>query len=174
LLCSGKGKKKMNQNSMDCLQMRTYEAQLSAEGKRFAIVAGRFNELIVSRLIGGAMDCLVRHGAQKENISLAWVPGAFEIPLAARRLAASGEYDAVITLGAVIRGGTPHFEYVASEVTKGVASVGLETGIPVIFGVLTTNNIDEAVERAGAKAGNKGWEAALSAIEMAGLMKLLP
>lgn len=130
--------------------------------------------MISDRLVGGAVDCLLRHGAGKQEISIVKVPGAFEIPLAARRLALSGKFDAVITLGAVIRGATPHFEYVSAEVSKGVASVGLETGVPVIFGVLTTNSIDEAVERAGTKAGNKGWDAAMSAIEMAGLMDILP
>lgn len=154
--------------------IETIEAQLKGEGKRFAIVAGRFNDLISTPLVGGALDCLIRHGAARENISLTWVPGAFEIPLAAQRLAASGTYDAVITLGAVIRGATPHFDYVASEVAKGVASVGLQTGVPVIFGVLTTNCIEEAIERAGTKSGNKGWDAALSALEMAGLMQMLP
>lgn len=147
---------------------------MNAGSKRFAIVSGRFNDLISDRLVGGAVDCLLRHGAGKQEISIVKVPGAFEIPLVARRLALSGKFDAVITLGAVIRGATPHFEYVSAEVSKGVASVGLETGVPVIFGVLTTNSIDEAVERAGTKAGNKGWDAAMSAIEMAGLMDILP
>ncbi|AHC13943.1 6,7-dimethyl-8-ribityllumazine synthase [Salinispira pacifica] len=155
-------------------EIRHYEAQLNAGSKRFAIVSGRFNDLISDRLVGGAVDCLLRHGAGKQEISIVKVPGAFEIPLVARRLALSGKFDAVITLGAVIRGATPHFEYVSAEVSKGVASVGLETGVPVIFGVLTTNSIDEAVERAGTKAGNKGWDAAMSAIEMAGLMDILP
>lgn len=164
----------MNSESTNATEIRRYEAQLNAGNKRFAIVSGRFNDLISDRLVGGAVDCLLRHGAQRDAIGLIKVPGAFEIPLAARRIALSGEYDAVITLGAVIRGATPHFEYVSAEVSKGVASVGLETGVPVIFGVLTTNSIDEAVERAGTKAGNKGWDAAMSALEMAGLMNILP
>jgi 6,7-dimethyl-8-ribityllumazine synthase len=145
------------------------EGILNASGKRFAIVASRFNELITKKLLEGAIDCLVRHNAQTDAIAIAWVPGAFEIPLAAKRMAKSGAYDAVICLGAVIRGNTPHFDYIAAEVTKGVASVGLSTDVPVIFGVLTTDSIDQAVERAGTKAGNKGWDAALSAIEMTDL-----
>jgi 6,7-dimethyl-8-ribityllumazine synthase len=145
------------------------EGILNASGKRFGIVASRFNELITKKLLEGAIDCLVRHNAQTDAIAIAWVPGAFEIPLAAKKMAKSGRYDAVICLGAVIRGSTPHFDYIAAEVTKGVASVGLSTEVPVIFGVLTTDNIDQAVERAGTKSGNKGWDAALSAIEMADL-----
>jgi 6,7-dimethyl-8-ribityllumazine synthase len=145
------------------------EGILNASGKRFGIVASRFNELITKKLLEGSIDCLVRHNAQPENITILWVPGAFEIPLAAKKMASSGKYDAIICIGAVIRGNTPHFDYISAEVTKGVASVGLTHGIPVIFGVLTTDTIDQAVERAGTKAGNKGWDAALSAIEMVDL-----
>jgi 6,7-dimethyl-8-ribityllumazine synthase len=152
---------------------RTLEARLSAEGKKFAIVASRFNDFITDRLVGGAMDALVRSGARDEDIDLVKVPGAFEIPLAAKGLAAKGRYDAVICLGAVIRGSTPHFDYVSAEVSKGVATVGLEAGIPVIFGVLTTDTVEQAIERAGTKAGNKGWSAAVSAIEMANLMDVI-
>jgi 6,7-dimethyl-8-ribityllumazine synthase len=145
------------------------EGILNASGKRFGIVASRFNELITKKLLEGAIDCLVRHNAQTEGIAIVWVPGAFEIPLAAKKMAKSGKYDAIICIGAVIRGNTPHFDYIAAEVTKGVASVGLSTEVPVIFGVLTTDTIDQAVERAGTKSGNKGWDAALSAIEMTDL-----
>jgi 6,7-dimethyl-8-ribityllumazine synthase len=146
------------------------EGLLNASGKRFGIVASRFNELITKKLLEGSIDCLVRHGATTDAISIAWVPGAFEIPLAAKKMAQSGKWDAVICLGAVIRGNTPHFDYVAAEVAKGISNVSLEIETPVIFGVLTTDTIDQAVERAGMKAGNKGWNAALSAIEMADLM----
>jgi 6,7-dimethyl-8-ribityllumazine synthase len=146
------------------------EGLLNASGKRFGIVASRFNELITKKLLEGAIDCLVRHGANVDAISIVWVPGAFEIPLAAKKMAKSGKWDSIICLGAVIRGGTPHFDYVAGEVAKGVASVGLEVETPIIFGVLTTDSIDQAIERAGTKSGNKGWSAALSAIEMADLM----
>jgi 6,7-dimethyl-8-ribityllumazine synthase len=149
------------------------EGQLMAEGLRFAIVVSRFNDFICSRLVDGAMDTLKRHQASEENITLVKVPGAFEIPLAAKRLAFSGQYDAVICLGAVIRGSTPHFDYVAAEVSKGVAAVGLESNIPVAFGVLTTDSLEQAIERAGSKAGNKGSEAAMAAIEMANLFKEL-
>ncbi|MGG1660508.1 6,7-dimethyl-8-ribityllumazine synthase [Brevibacillus sp. NRS-1366] len=151
--------------------MKTFEGHLVGTGLRVGIVAGRFNELIVSRLVGGALDALKRHGVEEENVDVAWVPGAFEIPLIAKKMAESGRYDAVITLGAVIRGSTPHFDYVCNETAKGVASLSLSTGIPVIFGVLTTDSIEQAIERAGTKAGNKGWEAAASAIEMANLSK---
>ena len=133
----------------------------------------RFNELLSSRLLSGAMDALVRHGAAESDIDVAWVPGAFEIPLVAGKLATSGRYDAVIALGVVIRGGTPHFEYVSAEVSKGVAKVTLDTGVPVMFGVITADTIDQAVERAGTKAGNKGWEAAEAAIEMVNLVKAM-
>jgi 6,7-dimethyl-8-ribityllumazine synthase len=145
------------------------EGKLNAKGKKFGIIASRFNELISNQLISGAKDCLLRHECKETDITVAWVPGSFEIPLAAKKLAKSKNYDAVICLGAVIRGGTPHFDYIAAEVSKGIANVGLETGMPVIFGVLTTDTIEQALERAGTKAGNKGWDAALSAIEMVDL-----
>ncbi|MGF9907042.1 6,7-dimethyl-8-ribityllumazine synthase [Brevibacillus porteri] len=151
--------------------MRTFEGHLVGTGLRVGIVAGRFNELIVSKLVGGALDALKRHGVEDKQVDVAWVPGAFEIPLIAKKMAESGRYDAVVTLGAVIRGSTPHFDYVCNETAKGVASLSLSTGIPVIFGVLTTDNIEQAIERAGTKAGNKGWEAATAAIEMANLSK---
>lgn len=151
--------------------MKTYEGYLVGTGLRMGIVAGRFNEFIVSKLVGGAIDALKRHGVAEEDIEIAWVPGAFEIPLIAQKMAESGKYDAVITLGAVIRGSTPHFDYVCNECAKGVASISLRTGIPTIFGVLTTDSIEQAIERAGTKAGNKGWEAATAAIEMASLSK---
>ncbi|MCK8060345.1 MULTISPECIES: 6,7-dimethyl-8-ribityllumazine synthase [unclassified Fusibacter] len=150
--------------------MRIFEGNLIAQGKKFGIVVGRFNEFIGSKLLGGALDTLKRHGVKEEEIEITWVPGAFEIPLIAKKLAVSGRYDAVITLGAVIRGATPHFEVVSSEVSKGVASASLDTGVPIIFGVLTTDSIEQAIERAGTKAGNKGSEAAATAIEMANLM----
>lgn len=146
------------------------EGMLDGTGKRFGIVASRFNDFISRKLIDGAMDCLVRHKVATDSITLAWVPGAFEIPLVAQKLARSKQFDAIICLGAVIRGGTPHFDYIAAEVTKGVAAVSMQESIPVIFGVLTTDTIDQAIERAGTKAGNKGWSAALSAIEMADLL----
>jgi 6,7-dimethyl-8-ribityllumazine synthase len=149
------------------------EGQLSAAGKRFAIVASRFNELISKKLLEGAIDCLVRHNGEKDTITVVWVPGAFEIPLIAKKLAASGKFDALICLGAVIRGNTPHFDYIASEVSKGIAKINLDHLVPVIFGVLTTDSIEQAVERAGTKSGNKGWDAAVSAMEMADLMKKL-
>ncbi|MGZ0050676.1 6,7-dimethyl-8-ribityllumazine synthase [Brevibacillus gelatini] len=151
--------------------MRTFEGHLVGTGLRVGIVAGRFNELIVSKLVGGALDALKRHGVEEDSVDVAWVPGAFEIPLIAKKMAESGRYDAIVTLGAVIRGATPHFDYVCNEVAKGVASLSLSTGIPVIFGVLTTDNIEQAIERAGTKAGNKGWEAATAAIEMANLSR---
>ncbi|MFB3882566.1 MAG: 6,7-dimethyl-8-ribityllumazine synthase [Armatimonadota bacterium] len=154
--------------------MSTYEGKLLAEGLRFAIVASRFNELIVRRLLGGALDALKRHGAAEESIDTAWVPGGFELPLVAGKLAESGKYDAVICLGAIIRGATPHFEFVASEAAKGIAQVALRTGMPVIYGVLTADTIEQAIERAGTKAGNRGADAALAAIEMANLMRELP
>ncbi|MBI2299122.1 MAG: 6,7-dimethyl-8-ribityllumazine synthase [Armatimonadetes bacterium] len=152
---------------------KTYEGQLLGQGLRFAVVVARFNELISSRLLGGCRDALRRHGVDDEAVDVAWVPGSWEIPLVAQKLAASGRYDAVICLGAVIRGGTPHFEYVAAEAAKGVAHASLATGRPVIFGILTTNSIEEAVERAGTKHGNKGSDAAVAAIEMANLMRAL-
>ena len=153
--------------------MSTYEGNLIATGLKFGIVVARFNELLSSRILSGAKDALVRHGVAEEDIDVAWVPGAFEVPFGASRLAATKKYDAVIALGVVIRGGTPHFEYVASEVAKGVAKITLETGIPVTFVVITADTIEQAVERAGTKSGNKGWEAAEAAIEMANLVKTM-
>lgn len=153
--------------------MNVLEGNLNATGMKAAIVVARFNELITSRLLAGALDGLRRHGAAEEDITVAWVPGAMEIPLAARRLAESGRHDAVICLGAVIRGATDHYRYVAGEAAKGIAQVGLQTGVPVIFGVLTTDTIEQAVERAGTKAGNKGFEAAMTAIEMVNLLRAL-
>ena len=144
---------------------------LDAGGFRFALLVSRFNEFISSKLLAGALDVLKRHGAAEEDIGVFWVPGCFEIPLAAKKIAKSGHYDAVVCLGAVIRGDTPHFEYVASEVTKGIAQVGLETEIPVMFGIITSDSLEQAIERAGTKAGNKGWDAALGAIEMVNLLK---
>ena len=151
--------------------MKTYEGKLIAEGLKFGIIVGRFNEFIGGKLLGGAIDALKRHGVEEDEIEIDWVPGAFEIPLVAKKMVKSKKYDAVICLGAVIRGSTPHFDYVSSEVTKGVASVSLETEVPVIFGVLTTDTIEQAIERAGTKAGNKGYDAAVTAIEMANLLK---
>ncbi|MDR0306837.1 MAG: 6,7-dimethyl-8-ribityllumazine synthase [Chitinispirillales bacterium] len=145
------------------------QGMLSGSGKSFGIIAGRFNELITSKLLDGALDCLERHGVNANDITVCWVPGAFEIPVAAQRMARSKKHDAVICLGTVIRGSTPHFDYVASEVSKGIAKVSLDESLPVIFGVLTTDSIEQAVERAGTKAGNKGWDAALGALEMADL-----
>ena len=147
-----------------------YEGKLSAEGKTFGIVISRFNEFITRKLLDGALDCLRRHGAEEERIAIAWVPGAFEIPLVAKKMVETDVYDAVICLGAVIRGATPHFEYVAGESAKGIASVALTTGIPIIYGVVTADTIEQAIERAGTKAGNRGWDAALSAMEMANLL----
>ncbi|MGA9172503.1 MAG: 6,7-dimethyl-8-ribityllumazine synthase [Thermoactinomyces sp.] len=149
------------------------EGNLVAEGKRFAIVVSRFNDFITGKLLDGALDALKRHGAEEGNIDVAWVPGAFEIPLVADRMAASKKYDAVIALGCVIRGATSHYDYVCNEVSKGVAAASMRHHVPVIFGVVTTENIEQAIERAGTKAGNKGWEAAVSAIEMANLMRQL-
>lgn len=153
--------------------MRKIEGNLVAKDMKFGIVAARFNEFIVSKLISGAEDALLRHGADSDNITLAWVPGAFEIPFAAKQMAHSGKYDAVICLGTVIRGSTSHYDYVCNEVSKGVASIGLESGIPVLFGVLTTENIEQAIERAGTKAGNKGYDSAMAAIEMVDLQRKL-
>ena len=153
---------------------RTFEGKHVDPGGRFAIVAGRFNDFIVGQLVAGAEDGFRRHGIEPaERIDLVWVPGAYEIPLVAQRVAATGRYAAVVTLGAVIRGSTPHFEYVSAEVSKGVATASMATGVPIIFGVLTTDSIEQAVERAGTKAGNHGWKAALSAIEMASLFTAL-
>jgi 6,7-dimethyl-8-ribityllumazine synthase len=150
---------------------KTFEGNLLGQGLRIGIVAARFNEFITNKLVGGAYDALERHGVRREDIDLAWVPGSFEIPLVAKRMAQSGRYSAIVCVGAVIRGATPHFDYVAAEVSKGVAAVGLDTGTPVLFGVLTTENIEQAIERAGTKAGNKGFDAAVGAIEMANLLR---
>lgn len=151
--------------------MTVYEGNLIGTELKVGIVISRFNELLSSRLLSGANDALTRHGVLADDIDVAWVPGAFEIPLVAKRLAATGRYDVVLALGVVIRGGTPHFEYVAAEVSKGVAAASLDTGVPVMFGVITADTIEQAVERAGTKSGNKGWDAALAGIEMANLMR---
>ena len=151
--------------------MKTLEGKLVASGIRVGVVAARFNEFITSKLLSGAMDGLVRHAVREEDVHVAWVPGAFEIPLIASKMAKSGKYDAIICLGAVIRGSTSHYDYVCSEVSKGIAAVGLDSGIPVLFGVLTTENIEQAIERAGTKVGNKGYDCALSAIEMVNLIR---
>lgn len=151
--------------------MKTLEGKLVAENMKVGIVASRFNEFIVNKLVSGAVDGLVRHNVKEDDISLAWVPGAFEIPLAAQKMANSGKYDAVICVGAVIRGATSHYDYVCNEVSKGIAQVSMNSGIPVLFGILTTDTIEQAIERAGTKAGNKGYDCALSAIEMVNLLK---
>ncbi|HCA21400.1 MAG TPA: 6,7-dimethyl-8-ribityllumazine synthase [Lachnospiraceae bacterium] len=151
--------------------MKKLEGKVVADGIKVGIVAARFNEFIVSKLVGGAVDGLVRHDVNDDDITVAWVPGAFEIPLAAKKMAKSGKYDAIICLGTVIRGQTSHYDYVCNEVSKGIAQVSLESEIPVMFGILTTENIEQAVERAGTKAGNKGYDCALGAIEMVNLMK---
>lgn len=153
--------------------MKMFEGNLIAQGLRFGIIVGRFNEFIGGKLLEGALDALRRHGVEEKEIEITWVPGAFEIPLVAKKMVKSNMYDVVICLGAVIRGSTPHFDYVSAEVTKGIASVSLETEVPVIFGVLTTDTIEQAIERAGTKAGNKGYGAAVTAIEMANLLKQL-
>ncbi|MCX7919501.1 MAG: 6,7-dimethyl-8-ribityllumazine synthase [bacterium] len=152
---------------------KVYQGKLDASGKKFAIVISRFNEFISGKLLDGALDCLTRHGADDKNIVVVWVPGSFEIPGIAMQIAKAKKYDAVICLGAVIRGATPHFDYIAAEVSKGIAQVNLTTGVPTIFGVLTTDTIEQAIERAGTKIGNKGWDAALSAIEMVQLQSAL-
>ena len=151
--------------------MKTLEGKLTAKNMKIAIVVARFNEFITSKLPSGCIDCLIRHEAADEDLTVAWVPGAFEIPMAAKKLAESGKYDAVICLGAVIRGATPHFDYVCAEASKGIAQVSMQTGVPVAFGVLTTENIQQAVERAGTKAGNKGVDCAMTAMEMVNLFK---
>lgn len=153
--------------------MKTYEGNLMAQGLKIGIIAARFNEFITSKLVGGAMDALRRHGSIDDDIELAWVPGAFEIPLVAQKMADSKRYDAIICLGAVIRGATPHFDLVSNEVSKGIAQVGLQTRVPIIFGVIATDNIEQAIERAGTKSGNKGFDAAMTAIETANLLKTL-
>ncbi len=150
---------------------KSYEGTLLGEGLKFGIVLSRFNEFITARLLEGAKDALVRHGVKEDDIEVAWTPGSFEIPLIAKKMAESGKYAAIICLGAVIRGGTPHFEYIAAEVTKGIAQVGLQTGMPVIYGVITADTLEQAIERAGTKMGNAGFDAAVSAIEMANLTR---
>lgn len=154
--------------------MTIFEGKLLAQGLRFGIIVSRFNDFICDRLLGGALDALKRSGADDGDVDVYKVPGAFEIPLIAKKIASRGQYDALICLGAVIRGATPHFDYVANEVSKGVASASLETGTPISFGVLTTDTLEQAIERAGSKAGNKGWDAALVAVEMANLIKQMP
>ena len=153
--------------------MKTIEGQLTTNGEKFCIIISRFNEFIGSKLLSGAIDELRRHGVNEDNIDIVWVPGAFEIPVIAKKVAKTDKYNAIITLGAVIKGSTGHYDYVCAEVSKGIAQVRLETGVPVIFGVLTTENIEQAIERAGTKAGNKGSDAAKTAIEMANLVKLI-
>jgi 6,7-dimethyl-8-ribityllumazine synthase len=153
--------------------MKIFEGELQAKGLKFGIVISRFNEFITGKLLEGAMDSLLRHGAKEEDIDVIKVPGSFEIPVIAKKIASKGVYNAVICLGTVIRGGTPHFEYIAAEVSKGIASASMETGVPISFGVITCDTIEQAVERAGTKSGNKGWDAALTAIEMAQLIKKL-
>lgn len=153
--------------------MKIFEGELQAKGLKFGIVMSRFNEFITGKLLDGAVDALVRHGAREDDIDLAKVPGSFEIPLIARKMALKGTYNAVICLGTIIRGATPHFEYIAAEVSKGIASASLETGVPIVFGIITSDTIEQAVERAGTKSGNKGWDAAMTAIEMAQLQKKL-
>ncbi len=153
--------------------MRIVEGKLNAKGMKVAIVVARFNEFISSKLLSGALDCLERHEAEPENLTVAWVPGAFEVPVTAKKLAASGRYDGIICLGAVIRGATPHFDYICAEAAKGIAQVSLEYGLPVAFGILTTENIQQAVERAGTKAGNKGADCALALMEMVDLFRQL-
>ncbi|MBN2061072.1 MAG: 6,7-dimethyl-8-ribityllumazine synthase [Deltaproteobacteria bacterium] len=152
---------------------KIFEGKISAEGYSFAIVVSRFNDFIGSKLVEGAIDALKRHGGSEENVTLVKVPGAFEIPVAAKKVALCGKYDAIICLGAVIKGSTPHFEYVAAEVSKGIAHVSLESNIPVTFGVLTTDNLEQAIERAGSKSGNKGWDAAVAAMEMVNLFNAM-
>ncbi len=149
---------------------KVHEGQLDAKGKRFAIVVSRFNDLVTTRLHDGAIDCLHRHGADDGDIEVAWVPGAFELPMVAQKLAKTGRFDVVICLGCVVRSDTPHFDYVAGESSKGIARVGLDTGVPITFGVITADTVDQAVQRAGVKAGNRGWDAGMNAIEMASLM----
>lgn len=153
--------------------MKRFEGELQAEGLKFAIIVSRFNEFITGKLLDGAMDALIRHGANEKNIDIIKVPGSFEIPLVAKKVADKKSYDALICLGTIIRGATPHFDYVAAEAAKGIATASMETGIPIAFGVLTTDTIEQAVERAGTKSGNKGWDAAMVAIEMAQLLKKL-
>ena len=154
--------------------MKVHQGQLDASGRKFALVVSRFNEFITKRLLGGAVDCLQRHGAKEADLEVIWVPGAFEIPYVAKRLAENGKCDGIVCLGAVIRGATPHFDYVAGEVAKGVARVAMETGVPTVYGVVTADSIEQAVERAGAKVGNRGFDAALATIELVSLYRKLP
>ena len=149
---------------------RMHEGKLNAQGKRFALVVSRFNDLITTRLLDGALDCLQRHGAVDEDIEVAWVPGAFELPIVAQKMAQTGRFDVVTCLGCIVRSDTPHFDYVAGESSKGIARVGLDTGVPITFGVITADTVDQAVQRAGVKSGNRGWDAGMNAVEMASLM----
>lgn len=153
--------------------MKTFEGELQAKGLKFGIVLSRFNEFITAKLLDGSIDALLRHGAKQDDIEIVKVPGSFEIPMVARKMALKGAYNAIICLGTVIRGATPHFEYIAAEVSKGIASASMETGVPIAFGIITCDTIEQAVERAGTKSGNKGWDAAMTAIEMAQLLKKL-
>jgi 6,7-dimethyl-8-ribityllumazine synthase len=155
------------------MNVKRIEGKLNAEGLKFGIVVSRFNDFFTDKLVEGAVDCMVRHGADEQKITVTHVPGSFEIPYVASRMARSGNYDAVVCLGAVIRGDTPHFDYIASEVSKGIARLGMETDVPVIFGVITADTLEQAIERAGTKAGNKGWDAALTAIEMVNLYRVM-
>jgi 6,7-dimethyl-8-ribityllumazine synthase len=149
---------------------KVHEGQLDAKGRKFGIAVSRFNDLVTTRLLAGALDCIARHGGNDDGIEIVWVPGAFELPIAAKKLAESGRFDAIICLGAIVRSDSPHFDYVAGESAKGIARVGLDSGVPVIFGVITADTVDQAVQRAGIKSGNRGWDAALNAVEMASLM----
>ena len=149
---------------------RVHEGKLNAQGKRFALVVSRFNDLVTTRLLDGALDCLQRHGAADEDIEVAWVPGAFELPIVAQKMAQTGRFDVVTCLGCIVRSDTPHFDYVAGESSKGIARVGLDTGVPITFGVITADTVDQAVQRAGVKSGNRGWDAGMNAVEMASLM----
>ena len=149
---------------------RVHEGKLNAQGKRFALVVSRFNDLVTTRLLDGALDCLQRHGAADEYIEVAWVPGAFELPVVAQKMAQTGRFDVVTCLGCIVRSDTPHFDYVAGESSKGIARVGLDTGVPITFGVITADTVDQAVQRAGVKSGNRGWDAGMNAVEMASLM----
>ena len=149
---------------------RMHEGKLNAQGKRFALVVSRFNDLVTTRLLDGALDCLQRHGAVDEDIEVAWVPGAFELPVVAQKMAQTGRFDVITCLGCIVRSDTPHFDYVAGESSKGIARVGLDTGVPITFGVITADTVDQAVQRAGVKSGNRGWDAGMNAVEMASLM----
>ena len=152
---------------------RMHEGKLNAQGKRFALVVSRFNDLVTTRLLDGALDCLQRHGAVDEDVEVAWVPGAFELPVVAQKMAQTGRFDVVTCLGCIVRSDTPHFDYVAGESSKGIARVGLDTGVPITFGVITADTVDQAVQRAGVKSGNRGWDAGMNAVEMASLMSAI-